>query len=242
MRVSKAKKAETKRKIIQSAVHLITIKSFEKASLREIAQDAGIGEATIYNYFSNKDKILYAYFAHALESAINDVKSIPDFPEFSLQEKFHALVETQLQGFLPDREFVGIAHKRLFKTAIASIDEVQDMRKKLISFVDEIVQDALDNDEIDDASCKKWCGHAVADYYLIVLSYWLQDSSDRFNKTSEFIDLSLPILMVGIESGVAGKVMDLGAFLLKSHLFRFMKYGGKFDKLRKNLKNVMLDD
>ena len=43
--------------LLESAGKLFLRKGFLKTSMREIARDAGVGLANIYNYFSSKDEI-----------------------------------------------------------------------------------------------------------------------------------------------------------------------------------------
>ena len=70
---------EIRRKILQAAVDIMTKKSFESASMREIAQSAGIGEATIYNYFmySQRKALHTSHMSLAVdEMAVNFAKAM----------------------------------------------------------------------------------------------------------------------------------------------------------------------
>ena len=44
--------------IIKAAVNVFADKGFKTATISDLAQEAGVGEATIYNHFKNKEKIL----------------------------------------------------------------------------------------------------------------------------------------------------------------------------------------
>ena len=85
MKISKSKKLEIRRKIIKAAVDIMTKKSFESASMREIAQSAGIGEATIYNYFSTKEQLLYGFIEQTHMDVTSEVLAINGFESFSLK-------------------------------------------------------------------------------------------------------------------------------------------------------------
>ena len=50
-------KEEIRNSLLESAGKLFLRKGFLKTSMREIARDAGVGLANIYNYFSSKDEI-----------------------------------------------------------------------------------------------------------------------------------------------------------------------------------------
>ena len=54
------RESERKKQILTSATKIIGEKGFQNATVAEIAKDAGIGDATIYEYFKNKEDLLLA--------------------------------------------------------------------------------------------------------------------------------------------------------------------------------------
>jgi len=57
---NKSRESEKKRKILNSANKIFGDKGFQNATIAEIAKEAGVGDATIYEYFKNKEDILLA--------------------------------------------------------------------------------------------------------------------------------------------------------------------------------------
>jgi TetR/AcrR family fatty acid metabolism transcriptional regulator len=55
---SSVRESEKRRRIITSAIKIFGEKGFQNATIAEIARDAGIGDATIYEYFENKEDML----------------------------------------------------------------------------------------------------------------------------------------------------------------------------------------
>ena len=55
-----SRESERKRKILTSAIKIFGGKGFQNATISEIAKESGIGDATIYEYFKNKEDILLA--------------------------------------------------------------------------------------------------------------------------------------------------------------------------------------
>jgi len=51
-----------RKEIFDASVHLFLEKGFNETSMREIAQAAGIGKSTLYDYYKSKDEILVSYF------------------------------------------------------------------------------------------------------------------------------------------------------------------------------------
>ena len=106
MKISSEEKEHTRIRLLEAAVDVITEKGFRAASMREIAKRAGVGDATIYNYFPSKEKLLYGYCEYIQHQVIAELKSIEDFHEYTLKEQLHQFVETQIRQWLPAREFL----------------------------------------------------------------------------------------------------------------------------------------
>lgn len=54
------RESERKKQILISAIKIFGEKGFQNATIAEIAKDAGIGDATIYEYFKSKEDLLLA--------------------------------------------------------------------------------------------------------------------------------------------------------------------------------------
>ncbi len=54
------RESEKKARILRSAIRIFGEKGFQNATIAEIAKEAGIGDATIYEYFKNKEDLLLA--------------------------------------------------------------------------------------------------------------------------------------------------------------------------------------
>ena len=55
--------------IVRSAIHIFARDGLEKGKIADIAQDAGIGKGTVYEYFNSKDDIFHAI----VETIMGDV-------------------------------------------------------------------------------------------------------------------------------------------------------------------------
>ena len=110
MKISGEVKEQTRIRLLESAVDVISEKGFDKASMREIARRADVADATIYNYFSTKEKLLFGYCELVQQRVMAELKSLDNFHEFSLRDQLHQLVETELRMWLPAREFLAEVH------------------------------------------------------------------------------------------------------------------------------------
>ncbi len=224
MKISKEQKEKNRRLIIQAAVDLMIEKGLKAATMREIAKNAGIGAATIYNYFPTKESILFAYYEDHLQLCTEKIKSIRGFNEFSLQEQLQTLIETSLDLFLADREFVETSFKTIFFTMSQNYQRVKPIRDLFIHMVRDMFEAAEEVGEIPEQMFQDLIYQLFWDFYVGMVIYWLSDSSDSFTDASVMIDKSLDVTCALLKSGVANKVFDMATFLFKNHVLNRMDF------------------
>lgn len=69
-------KKEKKDQIITAAVREFAKKGFAKTTINDIAEAAGIGKGTVYEYFKNKEEIINSAFAYFMHSMQFDIQAI----------------------------------------------------------------------------------------------------------------------------------------------------------------------
>lgn len=55
----------TRHYIVQALFKLMNAYDYDKISVTDIAKKAGVGRATFYRYFKNKEDVIYFYFEHS---------------------------------------------------------------------------------------------------------------------------------------------------------------------------------
>ncbi len=238
MKVSKATKKQTKRKIIKAAIDVITKKSFEAASMREIAQNAGIGEATIYNYFSTKEQLLFGFIEQTHEDIKKELLKIENFDSFSLKEKLQMWFETVLIHYLPNREFIQITYKQIHHNPITSLTYLKPLRNNFHELILSWINNAIEKNEIQDQAMLNWLSEHLWEYGAGIVWYWLKDDSPQFNQTTQLIDMTLDVIIQCIESNLLGKLSDISSFLIKAHIFKYFDRNPCSDMIKKTIKHV----
>ncbi len=222
MKISKDQKEENRRLIINAAVALIGDKGFKSATMRQIAREAGLGEATIYNYFPTKEAILYGFYEDHMQACIDQLKTVPQFETFTLQEQLQTLFNTSLELYLQNRHFVG----ETFRLALLGVSRdwalVRPIRAAFLSAVQEILSAAEEVGEIPDQVFKELVGQFFMDAYIGVVLYWLKDRSEGFANTGMLIDRGLDLCCALLKAGVANKLFDMAVFFFKTHILERM--------------------
>jgi AcrR family transcriptional regulator len=82
MKISAEQKDENRRAILDAAVDLMIEKGFRSMTMRAVARKAGIGDATIYNYFPTKESLVQGYYMEALETAVRTLSEVENSRPF----------------------------------------------------------------------------------------------------------------------------------------------------------------
>ncbi|MEW5719136.1 MAG: TetR family transcriptional regulator [Chloroflexota bacterium] len=64
---------ERKKQILDAATKIFAAKGFDRATIADVAREAGVAEGSIYNYFKNKDDLLVSIPRQAIQPPIESV-------------------------------------------------------------------------------------------------------------------------------------------------------------------------
>ncbi len=155
------KQTNTKKKILEAAIDLISKNGYKGASVRKIAKEVGIRESAIYNHFRNKEEILQTILA--------DIFTTP-FEFKNIEEK-----AKRGKSFL--REFV-VAYKliafdkkkeKLFRVLIIELFQNESLRE---SFMEQLHQKDV---------------QAIAQAFFIMMQEGMIRSGDPIFMAQEFL-------------------------------------------------------
>lgn len=74
--LTEEEQANRRHEIFHQVVNVFLKKGFQETSMREIAEAAGLGKSTLYDYFKTKDEILTYYFEDQLNDLIEEAQKI----------------------------------------------------------------------------------------------------------------------------------------------------------------------
>lgn len=218
MKISEQDKAKTQTKLLHACVDVVTEKGFKSATMREIARHAGVGDATIYNYFPAKEHLLYDYCEYLQQQVMDSLREIGDFHDYSLREQLQQLMETQLQQWLPAREFLREVFRLTYYAPVAGASHLEKTRTIFNCIVTDLLEAAIEAEEIPEQPYQDLLPRLLWDYQSGVLAYWLNDDSEGFANTTQLVDKSMDIIGIVLQQGVLGKTFDLVSFLFRTHV------------------------
>ncbi len=220
MKISKKEQKKTRKRILNAAADVIIEKGFKSATMREIARRADVGDATIYNYFVSKEKLLYGYCEQKQEDVADALKAIDNLHEYSLKEQLQQLAEMEIEQWVPDREFLAEVFQLTYYSPAASVVNLAETRRRYTRMVNDIITAAIDVGEIPEQPYQELLAPLAWDYSTGILGYWLKDDSEGFANTTQLIDRTTEIIALVLHTGMIGKTLDLFSFLFRSHVSR----------------------
>jgi AcrR family transcriptional regulator len=127
--------AETRLKILHSARQVFAATGYERASLKQIAQDAGITRNAIAHYYPSKIALYGAALASVQEVVVGQILGAAKGVSGSVHRRVMAVFETAVEFSQTDETFVrffvistaeAITHPELRDSALLPIDSVRE--------------------------------------------------------------------------------------------------------------------
>ena len=239
MKTSKAQQAQTRRRLIETAVRLMSERGFDATTLKEVAREAGVGDATVYKYFASKERLLGAYFELAFDDALAQWRGTAELASFSLQERLQLWVDAVLERLRPDRAFVALARELATRAPLTVLGGELPGKALLQREMESQLDQAEAAGEIAACSYKAALAGLWPDYLYGVISFWLRDESPQESETSELVDLSLELLLLVLQTGLLNRLLALGGFVLRAQMGRWMRRGPELIDAMRGVRAVL---
>jgi len=93
--LTEEEQAKRRHEIFHQVVNVFLKKGFQETSMREIAETAGLGKSTLYDYFQTKDEILVYFFEDQLGDLTAEAQRIA-MQNLSADKRLRQVMETYL--------------------------------------------------------------------------------------------------------------------------------------------------
>jgi AcrR family transcriptional regulator len=112
--------------VFNASVHLFLEKGFQETTMQEIAEAAGMGKSTLYDYFKTKDEILFSVVEDEVYDLTEQAKVIvtQDLPA---AEKLKQVMQAHLEHLLEQKDFYT---NLLFEVQRLSIEDQRRLQVK----------------------------------------------------------------------------------------------------------------
>jgi AcrR family transcriptional regulator len=136
-----------RKEIFDASVHLFLEKGFNETTLREIAEAAGIGKSTLYDYFKSKDEILVSYFENEIQKITERAQEIAR-QDLDIPEKLRQIMQKHLEYLVDNKNFylkLTIASQTL---PLGSQEKIQAKRHAYQDMLRELIEEGIRRGEL----------------------------------------------------------------------------------------------
>ena len=144
--LTKEEQDKKRHEIFHQVVNIFLKKGFQETSMREIAEAAGLGKSTLYDYFKTKDEILVYFFEDQLNDMTEEAQSIA-LQNLSADKRLRQVMEKYLENLRANRNLflkLSLESQRLKLESQKQVQEKRHAYQDLIrALIDEGIREGV---------------------------------------------------------------------------------------------------
>ena len=211
----KKKKNSSKLDILTLYMDLVSENKSKPESVTDFCEEVNLDEANFYEHFKSLKKVEKTIFNELFKNSLEVLSESEEFLSFDGKNKLLSLYFTFFENLTLNRAYVEVALKGC-KNQLQSYKTLSSLKKSFISYIDhlELSESILPIDGLEKFQ-SNIISHSAWVQMLITIKFWLEDTSESFEKTDIFIEKSINTSFELIENKFLKNVFDLGKFVYK---------------------------
>jgi AcrR family transcriptional regulator len=195
-KVGPKKSEETRSHILDAALAVFRERGFDGATMREVAQAAGVAVGAAYYYFDSKDAIVLAFYARAQAGMVPRIEQELDSAK-SLEARLRAVISTKFEYFEPNRKLLGAlsAHADPEHPLSPFSKDTAWIRTQDIASFERAV---TDSGVKLPPNIRPYLASLLWMYQLGLILFWVYDGSTHQERTRLLYEKTLKMLLVAL--------------------------------------------
>jgi len=188
---------QTRKTILESALHLFRDKGFEATTMRDVAARAGVALGAAYYYFDSKDAIVMGFYERA-QAELTPVLDRSLANAKGLHGRVRAIIQAKIDYFAADRKLMGAlsAHIDPHHPLSPFSEETRSIRDYDVEFFTR----ALEGGKVRvPEDLNAYLPRVLWLYQMGLILFWVYDSSPKQERTMKLFDKSLAIVIALIK-------------------------------------------
>jgi len=191
------KSEETRARILAAALAIFREHGFERATMREIAGEAGVATGAAYYYFDSKDALVMAFYEQSQRQMVADLE-VKLARAKTLEQRLRTIIEEKLEYFAPNKRLLGAlsAHTDPEHPLSPFGSETKAIREEDLGFFERAVADSgvkLPKDIAPYLPRLLWM------YQMGLILFWVYDRSPNGRRTKALFDQTLKMLLLTLK-------------------------------------------
>ena len=197
MKKTPRKSDETRTRILDAALALFRERGFERSTMREVAQSAGMAVGAAYYYFDSKDAIVLAFYARAQAEMSAGIAESLDRAT-TLEARLRAVIERKFEYFRPNRRLMGAlsAHADPEHPLSPFGKETRAIREEDVALFERAVTES--GVKLPD-TVRPYLARLLWMYQMGLILFWVYDNSAGQKRTELLYEKTLKMLLVTLK-------------------------------------------
>ncbi|MFM6948620.1 MAG: TetR family transcriptional regulator C-terminal domain-containing protein [Aquirufa sp.] len=204
-------------KIISAYINHIREEGQSPKSLYSFAKSMDLEEKDLYAYFTSFEGLENIIWSNKIQTTIQNCQSDPVYASYSVREKYLSFVFSFFQELLPERSFFIQNWKKIAKPTFGIPEALKSANEVYLTYVQSLMDEAIESNEV---KARKYLDKKYADglwfQFIMIIQFWVKDSSPNFEKTDEFIEKSTQASFELLGVTAFDSLIDLGKFLIQN--------------------------
>ncbi len=191
------KSEETRARILEAALKIFRERGFERATMREIAAEAGVAVGAAYYYFESKEAIVMAFYERAQGEMKPGLEAILDASR-TLETRLRDVIGYKFEYFAPNRKLLGAlsAHADPEHPLSPFSRETEGIRAQDIGFFARVVEDSKVKLP---ARIAPYLPRLLWLYQMGLILFWVYDRSPEQKRTRILFDQTLRMVLLTLK-------------------------------------------
>jgi AcrR family transcriptional regulator len=185
-----------RRQIIEGAIKVFSAKGFHNATVREIAEEAGVTMGTLYNYISCKEDIIYMVYDHIGKIIRGDVEKAI-FGIDDPKERLKAAVRQNLISINQYHDIVMFIDRSMTFVDRVSLHEALERETEYIELFEGLLRDYFKGKEVDETRIQ--LAADLLAYMPVIVTFRRWSLRRRFKSMDEAMKGILDFVLHGME-------------------------------------------
>ncbi len=184
-------------------------------SIEDFAQLQQFDDGVFYNHFTSFKDLEKTIYNVLFENSLAILKQSPEYHSFSKKDKLLSLYFTFFENLSLNRAYIEITLKGL-ENQLKALSVFSKFKPSFIAFIDELDLETfnLNVDSIENIQ-KKTIKESAWIQLLFTMKFWLDDTSEAYEKTDIFIEKSINTSFELLETKSLHNIIDFAKFLYK---------------------------
>ncbi len=187
-------------------------------SVFQFAKENNFEEQEFYKYFGSFKALEQGIFKAFFDNTYAIFEKNDDYESYDSRNKLLTFYYTFFENLTANRSYVVYALEGQ-KQNLKALQSLSQLKKSFFNYIEELNIETLDLksdrlEKIQNRSIKETAWFQM----LLILKFWLDDTSPSFEKTDIFIEKSINTSFDIIDTAPLKSIMDYGKFLFKEKI------------------------